>query len=98
MTPEGRIKEGVKDLLKQYGAYYHMVVMNGMGKPSLDFIGCYHGRFFAIETKAGDKTMTPKQTITAVEMAAAGGKVFLINAETGVAELEAWLAAVVDSR
>ncbi len=90
-TLEGRVKDHVKAALKQAGAYYHMVVGNGMGAPSLDFIGCHRGRFFAIETKAGNKGMTPKQAVTADDMAAAGGTVFLINAVSGLPELEAWL-------
>ncbi len=90
-TPEGKVKDRVKKLLKSYGAYYHMVVTNGMGAPTLDFIGCYLGRFFAIETKAHDKYMTARQEITATVIRDAGGVVFLINDETGVEPLKHWL-------
>lgn len=90
-TPEGKVKDRVKKLLKSYGAYYHMVVTNGMGEPTLDFIGCYRGRFFAIETKAFNKQMTDRQELTAEDMCAAGGTVFLINDETGVEPLKQWL-------
>lgn len=90
-TPEGKVKDRVKKLLQSYGAYYHMVVTNGMGAPTLDFIGCYLGRFFAIETKAGSKQMTDRQELTAQVMREAGGTVFLINDETGVEPLKHWL-------
>jgi hypothetical protein len=90
-TPEGKVKDRVKKLLKEYNAYYHMVVTNGMGEPTLDFIGCYLGRFFAIETKAHNKQMTPRQELTAFAMREAGGAVFLINDETGVEPLKHWL-------
>jgi hypothetical protein len=71
--------------------YFHCPVVNGMGEPTLDFIGCYLGRFFAIETKAHGKQMTDRQALTATAMRAAGGAVFLINDETGVEPLKRWL-------
>jgi hypothetical protein len=71
--------------------YFHCPVVNGMGEPTLDFIGCYLGRFFAIETKAHNKQMTDRQELTATVMREAGGVVFLINDETGVEPLKHWL-------
>ena len=71
--------------------YFHCPVVNGMGEPTLDFIGCYQGRFFAVETKAGSKQMTDRQELTAFTMREAGGAVFLINDETGVEPLKQWL-------
>lgn len=94
MTPEGKVKARVKALLKKHKAYYHMPVVNGLGSPSLDFIGCHRGLFFAIETKAGNQGMTPRQEATAKEMDTADGKVFLVNDETGLDKLDAWLSAI----
>lgn len=91
MTPEGKVKARVKAVLKRFGAYYHMVVQNGMGAPSLDFVGCHAGRFFSVETKAGNKDMTDRQKQTASEMRKAGGKVFLVNDVVGLEDLELWL-------
>ena len=91
MTPEGRVKAKVKAVLKRFGAYYHMVVQNGMGAPSLDFVGCHAGQFFAVETKAGNKDMTDRQKITSQQMRDAGATVFLVNEVFGLAELEQWL-------
>lgn len=91
MTPEGKVKDKVKKLLKKYGAYWHMAVTNGMGAPSLDFICCYKGYYFAIETKAGNKQPTTRQEITMNEIRAAGGFVFLVNEVQGLVELEAYL-------
>jgi hypothetical protein len=96
MTPEGKVKERVKALLKKHGAYYHMVVQNGMGSPSLDFVGCHRGLFFAIETKAGRQGMTPRQEATAKEMQDAEGTVFLVNDESGLEDLEEWLLSLND--
>ncbi len=91
MTPEGRVKAAVDKVLRAAGAYYHKPVINGMGKPTLDYVGCQRGMFFAIETKTGSKQMTERQKITAAEMSKAGGVVFLINESTGTKELEEWL-------
>jgi len=91
MTPEGRIKEQVKDLLKAYEAYWHCPVQNGMGAPSLDFVGCSKGRYFTVETKAEGKGMTPRQELTATAIKKAGGKVFLINETSGMDELKEWI-------
>ena len=91
MTPEGKVKEKVKKLLKAHGAYYHMPVQNGMGAPSLDFIGCHRGLYYGIETKAGNKQPTPRQETTIGQIRAAGGLAFVVNEVSGLEELEAWL-------
>ena len=80
-TPEGKIKDKVKKLLKEAKVYYHMPVQNGMGAPSLDFICCVHGHFLAIETKASKGVMTLRQEITAAEMRASRATVLVITGE-----------------
>ena len=57
-TPEGKVKDGVKQFLKERGAWFFMPVSNGMGQVGIpDIIICYKGVFVAIETKApGKKT------------------------------------------
>lgn len=94
MTPEGRIKEKVKQLVAQFrpALYIHWPVQNGMGKPTLDANGAIHGRAFAIETKAPGKKLTPRQEATAAEMRLAGIKVFEIDSDEGITQLRAWLA------
>jgi hypothetical protein len=80
-TPEGRVKDMVKKVLVTHHAYYHMPVINGMGAPSLDFVCCHEGRYFAIETKAPGKKLTPRQEGTVKNILAAGGQVFVIDGE-----------------
>lgn len=99
-TPEGKVKQKLKLLLKLLKAYWHMPVQNGMGSPSLDFhvclpivitpslIGKRVGLYVGIETKAPGKVMTPRQQETAKAIVEAGGKVFLIDGDTQ--ELEEW--------
>ena len=90
-TAEGEVKKAVKKLLNQYGAYYHMPVVGPYGKRTLDFVGCYEGMFFAIETKRGELGMTPKQAEIAKEMREAGAYVLLVNEVVGLESLRMWL-------
>lgn len=93
-TPEGKVKDRVKKILKEYGVYWHCPVMNGMGAPGLDFHCCYKGLAMFIETKAGNKQPTPRQETTIGELEKAGGVVFIINEVEGLKELETWLNQV----
>jgi hypothetical protein len=89
-TPEGRVKEKVSRLLKEAeGMYYWMPVPSGFGDATLDYVGCYLGRYFAIETKAPGKKPTLRQQQTIAAMGRAGGKVFVIDGNTE--ELEQWI-------
>jgi hypothetical protein len=84
-TPEGKVKEKVKrafkELKQQLGieVYYHMPVQNGMGAPTLDFVGCIRGQFFGIEAKAPGKKPTERQLMTIADMEAAGGKIYVYD-------------------
>jgi len=92
MTPEGKVKNLVKKLFEKYDyLYYHMPVQSGYGAPSLDFICCHMGRYFAIETKAPGKQLTPRQEITVSGIKAAGGAVFVVDGPESLKEVEQWL-------
>jgi len=80
LTPEGRVKKAVTTFLnKQECCWFTMPVVSGYGKPLLDYIGCSHGRFFAIETKAPGGLPTPRQKRTIEEIEKAGGKCWVID-------------------
>ena len=82
MTPEGRVKEAVKKYLKSIGAYYYMPQSNGMGRVGApDFIVCYRGRFYAIETKAPGKrgNTSPNQDREIAAINAAEGVALVID-------------------
>lgn len=81
-TPEGKVKAKVSKVLKEYGAYYHMPVQNGMGKSSLDYVCCHKGRFLAIETKTEKGKLTLRQEATIDEMQKAGAIVLVIRGES----------------
>lgn len=89
--PESKVKAKVSALLKKYGAYYEMPVPSGFGKSGLDYTGCIAGKFFVVETKAGNKQPTPRQKVCMDAVEKAGGHTFLVNEETGLPDLELWL-------
>ena len=91
-TPEGRVKDKVKRILKRPGVYSFWPVQTGMGGRTLDCLGWHRGRAFAIECKAPGKKLTPAQEIIRDDMAEAGGVVFEISGEPEqYALLERWL-------
>lgn len=95
-TPEGLIKMAVRKILDPYkpALYYNMPVPTGYGKSMLDFVGCYKGLFFMVETKTPDKDLTPLQALCKEEVEAAGGRVFRVRGGDGLRELEAWLKSL----
>jgi hypothetical protein len=92
-TPEGKVKDALKKVLNEWKCYYHMPVQNGMGKPTLDFVCCFRGNFFSVETKAPGKKMSARQLNTQREMEAAGAEVFMIDGD--MTELEEWFASFI---
>lgn len=94
-TPEGKVKNKVKQLLKQYGAYWHCPVQNGMGAPSLDFVCCANGRYVAIETKAPGKKPTPRQEQTMHDIQTAKGLCFVVSTDSELEALELYLKEIM---
>jgi len=94
MTPEGRVKAGIDELLRVLEAYHHKPVQNGMGKPALDYHVCRKGCYAGIEAKAPGKKPTSRQENTMRKIYRAGGSVFLIDGLKGVDsfQLAVWLA------
>lgn len=84
---ESRIKKYVKDRLDELGAYHFWPVQMGLGKATLDCLGCYKGRFFAIETKRPGEKPTTRQAITMGEMRGAGAAVFVVDSEQSALSL-----------
>ena len=81
-TPEGKVKDQVKSLLKSLGIWYYMPIQNGMGVVGIpDFICCWDGHFLAIETKApgkrSDTTANQKRNLEAI--ASNGGTAVVID-------------------
>ena len=87
-TPEGKVKEAIKRLIKAAGWYWFMPVSNGLGKHGIpdiiackptvitpDMVGQRVGLFVGIECKAPGKlgTVTPLQERELKAIEAAGG-------------------------
>lgn len=80
MTPEAKVKRTVRAHLKAMGAYYTQPVTGGYGSSGApDIIGCYQGKFFGIECKAGNNKPTELQKKNLAAIAAAGGIALVIN-------------------
>lgn len=94
MTPEGKVKHAVDQVLHFAGAYKHKPVQNGMGAPALDYHVCCRGFYAAIEAKAPGETFTKRQARTARDALKAGASVFLVDSTSGVgmSDLVEWLS------
>lgn len=90
MTPEAKVKKKVAATLKQLGAYYFYPVTGGYGKSGVpDIVGCYNGKFFGIECKAGNNKPTALQERNLKEITASEGMAFVVNEDNmhDIAEL-----------
>jgi hypothetical protein len=82
VTPEGRVKAAVRKFLKAKGAWFYMPIQNGMGRSGIpDFICCWEGKFYAIETKAPGKRdgATPNQLREIDGIKLAGGVALIVD-------------------
>jgi hypothetical protein len=79
-TPEGKVKDKIKKILKAHGAYFAMPMGTGFGNAGVpDFLVCLGGEFLGIEAKAGKGTTTALQKKNLAEIEAAGGRALVIN-------------------
>jgi hypothetical protein len=98
MTPEGKVKNKLKQLLDKYEGriYVNWPVPRGYGSPTLDCWGAIRGVPFAIETKAPGKAPTSRQDGTIEDMMQGGIAVFATDydgaqgSEASYLIIEAW--------
>ena len=80
MTPEAKVKKVVVNQLRNLGAYYFYPVTGGYGRSGVpDMVGCYKGKFFGIECKAGKNTPTPLQQINLDDIEKQNGIALVVN-------------------
>ena len=82
MTPEKRVKNKVVKQLKELGndVYYFFPATGGYGRSGVpDIVGCYNGKFFAIECKAGKNVPTKLQELELKAIGLAGGVPWVVN-------------------
>jgi hypothetical protein len=93
-TPESKVKEKIKKILKANSIWYYMPVSMGMGQHGIpDFLCCLNGRLFTIEAKAGTNKPTALQEIQMSRLREAGAHTFVIN-EANIGELDLWITAM----
>lgn len=93
-TPEGKVKQAVKKLLAERGAYYFSPMTHGYGASGIpDIVACYEGVFVAIECKAGSNKPTPLQVQHIEAILKAGGIALVIN-ERSISMLSAALDTI----
>jgi Holliday junction resolvase len=81
-TPEKKVKQKVVKILKEYGVYYAFPATFGFGRSGVpDILCCYHGRFIAIECKAGSNPTTKLQQREIDHIRDSGGYAMVINEE-----------------
>ena len=81
-TPEGEIKDQVRKVLDEMGAYYFFPAANGYGRTGIpDVIACVGGHFVGIECKAGSKQPTALQQRELDTIEKAEGTGILVNAD-----------------
>ena len=80
MTPEAKVKKVVVNQLRNLGAYYFYPVTGGYGRSGVpDIVGCYQGKFFGIECKAGKNTPTRLQQINLDDIEKQKGIALVVN-------------------
>jgi Holliday junction resolvase len=80
MTPEGKVKDKIKKILKANGIYYAMPHGAGYGNAGVpDFLCCVKGTFLAIEAKAKGGKPTALQVKNMQEINDAGGVALVVD-------------------
>lgn len=96
MTPEGKMKARIKELLlegQRHGTIYSfMPVQSGFGQATIDYLCCMRGRFVGIEAKRpGVNKLTSRQELIRERIINAGGTFFLVNDDKSLAALAQWM-------
>jgi len=79
-TPEGKVKDKIKKILKANNIYFAMPMGTGYGNAGVpDFLCCFKGKFVAIEAKAngGETTALQKKNLKDIE--SCGGQAWVVS-------------------
>jgi hypothetical protein len=89
-TPEKKVKDTVRQRLNARAVFHFMPATYGFGASGIaDIVGCYLGKFFAIECKAGDNRPTALQMKNLKRVSDAGGYALVVN-ERNIADVD-WM-------
>jgi len=97
-TPEKKVKDKVKKILAEFGAYYFMPATGGYGKSGVpDLVACLKGRFIGIECKANGGVPTALQEKNLMQIIGVGGFSILVD-EGGIDTFRSVLEQIRDSK
>lgn len=90
-TPEAKVKEKIKKILKEHGVWYAMPMGTGYGNSGVpDFLCCIKGKFLAVEAKAGKGIPTALQEKNIRDIENAGGDAWVVR-ETNIENFETYI-------
>jgi pantoate kinase len=79
-TPEAKVKDKIKKILKDNNIYYAMPIGTGYGNSGVpDFLCCVNGKFVAIEAKANGGQPTALQLKNLKNINDSGGYTCIIS-------------------
>jgi Holliday junction resolvase len=82
-TPEKKVKERVKTILRSEGVYFFMPATYGYGSSGVpDIVACLDGSFVGIECKANGNKPTQLQMTNLMNIAETGGIAFVVDEHT----------------
>lgn len=95
MTPEGKVKRKVVEVLKKHDVWYFFPANNGFGKSGIpDIIAIVDGHFVGVEVKSATGKPTELQKICGKQIEKAGGTWMVVSDAVTLEALE----AVIENR
>jgi Holliday junction resolvase len=95
MTPEGKVKRKVVEVLKKHDVWYFFPANNGFGKSGIpDIIAIVDGHFIGVEVKSATGKPTELQKICGKQIEKAGGTWMVVSDDVTLEVLN----AVIENR
>jgi Holliday junction resolvase len=95
MTPEGKVKRKVVEVLKKHDVWYFFPANNGFGKSGIpDIIAIVDGHFVGVEVKSATGKPTELQKICGKQIEQAGGTWMVVSDDVTLEVLN----AVIENR
>jgi hypothetical protein len=95
LTPEGKVKRKVVEVLKKHEVWYFFPANNGFGKSGIpDIIAIVDGYFVGIEVKSATGKPTELQKICGRQIEEAGGTWLVVSNDVTLEVLD----AVIENR
>jgi len=90
MTPEGKVKRKVVEVLKKHEVWYFFPANNGFGKSGIpDIIAIVSGHFVGVEVKSATGKPTELQKICGKQIEKAGGTWLVVSDDVTLEVLKA---------